>query len=137
MAAEDSMDSPDSYVHRSLRLAGSVPAATPVNWRLPRNCGHSSDAASRSGARMSNSGRIAAQAAPVLLTGERPKLVAVHDEQDAIGRHRSGIHGAAHVHFANQLFLFGGFQYDDVAILVADVHLAVDDHRRTPHGRQH
>src|SRR5258707_7391135 len=110
------MDSPASYVHSSLMLAGSALAATPVNWGLPRSCGKSSAAASNTGARISRSGRIAVSAARSLLRGKRPELVPVHEKQDAVRGHRRGVNGAAHVHLGDQLLLFGRFQHHDVAI---------------------
>ena len=41
MAAEDSIESPASWVQSSFKSAGREEAATPVNCGLPRNCAHS------------------------------------------------------------------------------------------------
>src|SRR6185295_15000396 len=42
MAAEDSMESPASWLHSSFRFSGRADTARPVSCGWPRNCGQSS-----------------------------------------------------------------------------------------------
>ena len=52
--------------------------------------------------------------------------------QPPVRRDRRGVDGAAHVHLGQHLLRLAGLQHDDVAVLVAEIDLAVDHHRRAP-----
>ena len=68
---------------------------------------------------------------------ERVQLIAIHDEQLAVGRHRGRIDGAAHVLLRHQLERLAVLDHGDVAVLVAEVDLVADQHRRAPDRREH
>src|SRR5918995_5021018 len=67
-----------------------------------------------------------------LLVCDREQLVAVVEEDRPSSRRHGRVDGTAHVHFSKYLFLAAMCEDGDVAIFVADVHLAVGDEWRAP-----
>src|SRR6266850_2164093 len=67
---------------------------------------------------------------------QRVELVAICDVQDTVCRHCGGINRTTHVHLANYLLSFAFLHDHYVAILIAQVNFAIDQHWGTPHGRE-
>ena len=59
-----------------------------------------------------------------------------HDEERPVRRYDGRRHATPHVHLGEHLLFLARLEDVDVAVLVADVDLAVDDERRGPHGRE-
>src|SRR5215216_2418429 len=64
------------------------------------------------------------------------KLVAIRDVKHAVGGHGSRVNRAAHIDLAEHLLRLAFLQDHDVAIFVAEVELAVNQHRRAPDCRE-
>src|SRR5687767_14193429 len=75
--------------------------------------------------------------APLRALLNREQIVPGHDEHRAVGRNHSGVHRTAHVHLSQHFLLAPVLEDRDVAILVAQVYLAIDDQWRAPHCRKH
>src|SRR5262245_50978914 len=160
IAGELSKLSPPSYVHLSVSAAGTSASATPVSCALPRNCGHASSGCTADGCdtkatkntqitRNTNlllvisvtcvivvpRRRLVAVSLPI--DGEREQLVAVVHEEASVRGDERGVHGAPHVLLGQHLLGLARREHGDVAVLVADVDMPVDHHRRSPDGGEH
>src|SRR6058998_508810 len=146
MAADDSIDSPASYVQRSVKRSGSAAAATPVRRASPRNwfqfaavgvCADTRTDTRRMQRTAFRPSRSARRLFRACMSGQREELIAIVQEQRAVRGHWRGIYGAAHVHLAEDFLFLARLQDGDVAVLVAQIHLAIDHQRRTPDGGEH